>query len=190
MKPKYSDGPRSWMSRQTFDALSEELLVREVRYRLVRRGRRTREVTVATTLLDEALYPKDAIAELYGIRWQVETHWRELKTTLRMRRLKCRTVAGARKELAVYALVYNLVRAVMVRAAARQRAPVDRVSFTDALRWVLSASPAPCAPPLLLITPPRPHRLEPRVMKDYFDTYPRMMHPRPTLRAKLRAATR
>lgn len=189
-KPKYTDGPQSWMARGQFDELPAELPVREVRYRLVRRGRRTRAVTVATTLLDERRYPKEAIAQLYGIRWQVETHWRELKTTLKMRRLKCRSEAGVKKELMVYALVYNLVRAVMVRAAARQKTTIDRISFIDALRWLLSAAPGEGPPPRLRINPPRPGRSEPRVVKDHVDTFPTMQWPRQRLRANLRSYTR
>jgi hypothetical protein len=189
LKPKWNDGPRSWMSRKQFDTLPEELLVREVRYRVPHKGYRTREVTVVTTLLDETLYPKEAIAELYGIRWRVETHWRELKTTLKMRRLKCRTEAGIKKELAVYALAYNLVHAVMVRAAARQRTTPDRISFSDALRWLLSAAPGEALADLV-INPLRPGRFEPRVIKDYFDTYPRMTRPRRQFRVRLRSRKR
>ena len=183
LRPRYSDGPRSWMPRAQFEALPAELLVRELRYHVTARGRRTRAGTVVTTLLDAAAYPKEAVAALYGIRWQVETHWRELKTVMRMRRLKCRTVAGAHKELAAYALAYNLVRAVMVRAAARQRTAVERVSFTDALRWLLSAAPGAALRADLVCNRRRPGRSEPRVIKDHFETYPRMTRTRNELRA-------
>ena len=47
--------------------------------------------------------------------------------------LHCETVQGVRKELTVFALVYNLVRAVMCVAAERQGVAVDRISFADAL---------------------------------------------------------
>jgi len=188
-KPRPSSGPK-WMSRTQFAALPDELLVREVRYRIEGgRGQRTREVTVVTTLLDAQEFPKEAIAQLYGIRWQVETHWRELKTILRMRRLKCRTEAGVRKELAVYALVYNLVHAVMVRAAMRQRTTPDRISFIDTLRWLLSATPGQTLRDLL-INPLRPGRQEPRVIKDHSNGYPRMKRPRQVLRANLLASRR
>jgi hypothetical protein len=184
LKPTPGSGPR-WMSRAQFATLPEELLVREVRYRVqCGRGCRTREVTVVTTLLDEQAFPKEAIAQLYGIRWQVETHWRELKTTLRMRRLKCRTVAGVRKELLVYALVYNLVHAAMVQAALRQRTTPDRISFIDTLRWVASARPHQTLGDLV-INPLRPGRHEPRVIKDHSNGYARMKQPRQVLRAKL-----
>ena len=90
------------------------------------------------------------------------------------------------KELAAYALVYNLVRAVMVRAAARQRrTAVDRISFTDALCWLLNARPGEVLSADLVSNPRRPCRSEPRVIKDHFETYPRMSRPRAELRATI-----
>ncbi len=58
-------------------------------------------MTLATTLLHPVKYPKENLIELYGMRWQVETHFAELKTTLKMRKIKIKTLDGARKELAV-----------------------------------------------------------------------------------------
>src|SRR5439155_21209171 len=106
-----------WITDGQWDALPDTLEVRELRYHIPRRGQRTLCVTVATTLLDPALYPKDDVADLYHARWRVETHFAQLKTTLKMRKLKSRTEGGVRKELAVYCLVYNLVHAVMAEAA-------------------------------------------------------------------------
>jgi hypothetical protein len=181
----------AWMLRlasQQFDALPAELLVREVRYHVRARGRRTRVVTIATTLLDPARYPKDKVAELYGLRWSVETHFAELKTTLRMRRVKSQTPDGVRKELAVYCLVYNLVRAVMVRAAERQGTTPDRVSFVDALRWLVSAAGVGQDVPPLVINPRREGRDEPRVIKHLRDDYRKMTLPRPQMRRRLELA--
>lgn len=183
--PKPERRPK-WMTvlAAEFDALPAELLVRELRYHLTGRGRRTRVVTIATTLLDPALYPKEKVAELYGLRWSVETHFAELKTTLRMRRVKSHTPDGVRKELAVYCLVYNLVRAVMVRAAARQGTTPDRVSFIDALRWLLSAATPGEEVAALVINPRREGRHEPRVVKDLQDTYRKMTLPRAQMRRR------
>ncbi|HZN66965.1 MAG TPA: transposase, partial [Tepidisphaeraceae bacterium] len=86
----------AWMTAEQFDSLPPTLPVREVRYQLAEKGMRTRRVTVATTLLDPKLYPKDKVAELYGLRWRAETHFAELKTTLKMRKLKSRTADGVR----------------------------------------------------------------------------------------------
>src|SRR3954468_5187951 len=174
-----------WMSREEYDALPADLQVRELTYDIPRRGQRTLRVTIATTLLDADRYPKEKIAELYGVRWRVETHFAQLKTTLRMRKVKCQTEAGVRKELAVYCLVYNLVHAVMLEAARRQRVDPLRVSFLDAVRWLQNADPGEDLP-ALVVNPKREGRNEPRVIKDRNRSYPVMIKPRDVLRKALR----
>jgi len=170
IKPKE---PPRWMSRRQYAALPATLRVRELRFVLPRRGQRTRVVTIVTTLLDPKLYPKEKIAALYAVRWRVETHFAELKTTLKMRKLKSKTVAGVQKELAIYCLVYNLIHAVMLQAAARQKVTADRISFIDTLRWLLSAEPGEELPNLL-VNRLRPDRHEPRTLKDRPATYSKM----------------
>lgn len=178
------DKPARWMTQAQHDALPMTLRVRELRYWLAARGQRTRVVTVVTTLLDPVLHPYEWIADLYGVRWTVETHFGELKTTLKMRQVKCKTVEGVQKELAVYCLVYNLVHAVMLEAAARQHKDPRRISFLDTIRWLLSAEPGEDLPDLLA-NPYRPDRHEPRVIKDLKDTYRKMVKPRHILKREL-----
>ena len=108
-----------------------------------------------------------------------------MKTTLRMRKLRCKTEAGALKELAVYCLVYNLVRSVMARAADRQGTTPGRVSFLDALRWLLTAAPGEDVSDLVL-NPRRDGRHEPRARKDRGSGHPYMTRPRAELRKALR----
>jgi IS4 transposase len=67
------------------------LLVRELRFTTPQRGYRTRIITLVTTLLDPIDYPAEAIAELYLDRWQVETNFRHLKTTMGLEVLHCQT---------------------------------------------------------------------------------------------------
>ena len=179
------DQKSAWMSDAQYDALPQELPVREIRYTIPRRGQRTLCVTIATTLLDPKLYPKEKVAELYGIRWRVETHFAQLKTTLKMRKVKSRTEAGVRKELAVYCLVYNLVHAVMMKAALCQGVTPDRISFIDAARWLLSAAPGESIP-RLLVNPRRPDRHEPRVRKDRGSGHTVMTRSRQALRKALK----
>jgi hypothetical protein len=174
-----------WISDAQWAAMPEGLDVRELRYTLARKGQRTAVVTIATTLLDPDKYPREKIAELYDIRWQVETHFAQLKTTLKMRKIKSQTEDGARKELAIYCLVYNLVHAVMLQAAWRQGVTPDRISFIDAVRWLLSATPDSALPDLI-VNPLRPDRHEPRVRKDRNRSYPLMTRPRQELRKALK----
>jgi len=171
----------AWMTPEQFAAVPATLEVRELRYRVVARGRRTRVVTVATTLLDAMRYPKREVARLYGLRWEIETDFRHLKTTLKMEHLKCKSVEGVLKELMIYVLVYNLVRAAMSAAAARRAIrDANRVSFIDALRWLcsrLTGGPAATEPDLK-VNPPRPGRCCPRVRKRRMKEYDLMNKPR------------
>ena len=166
-------------------ALPARLLVRELRYTIKAKGQRTRVVTIVTTLLDPLTYPKEDIAALYGVRWTVETHFAELKTTLRMRKVKSQTPMGAQKEVAVYCLVYNLIHMIMMEAARRQGIKPDRISFIDTVRWLLSAAPGEELP-VLVVNPKRKDRHEPRVVKDRHDSYPRMTRSRAKLRKALK----
>jgi len=180
---KPADCP-TWCDAKTFAQLPASLDLRELRYRVTRPGYRTTEVTLVTTLLDPRKYPKHTLAELYGARWEIEKRLRELKITLGMDVLRCKTVDGVLKELAVFVLVYNLVRAVCVASARAQGVPPDRISFTDAWRWLCTSSSAvPLAE--LRINPTRPDRIEPRVKKRRPKQYPLMRKPRHELRQAL-----
>jgi hypothetical protein len=175
-----------WMTVEQYEALPATIIVRELRYTIAIPGRRTRVVTLATTLLDPVKYPAAEVAELYGQRWQIETNFRHLKQTLGMDVLHCQTVEGVQKELAMYALVYNLVRLVMMEAARRQQVPVERISFVDAVRWLAEAVDGN-APLELRVNPHRPNRVEPRVIKRRPKAYDLMNKPREVLRKRLRA---
>jgi hypothetical protein len=167
-----------WMTAAQFAALPATLLVRELRYRIVERGRRTRTVTIATTLLNATRYPKAEITKLYGLRWEIETCFRHMKQTMKMDQLKCKTPDGVMKELLVYLMVYNLVRSAMVLAAQRQDVPPGRISFVDALRWLCNCGDG--WTPTLIVNPLRPGRWSPRVKKRRMKEYDLMMRPRHT----------
>jgi len=181
LKPKQRPG---WMTAEQFASLPAELVLRELRYRIDRPGFRVRSVTVVTTLLDAELYPTEALATLYRSRWQVELNLRHLKTTMKMDVLRCETVAGVSKELLMFALVYNLVRLVMLEASRSQGVAVERISFVDALRWLAEARPGESLP-RLVVNPDRPDRVEPRVRKRRPKQYPLMKKPRHVLRKAL-----
>jgi hypothetical protein len=174
-----------WMTAEQFAESPESITVRELRFWITRRGFRTRCVTLVTTLLDAEAYPLEALAELYLARWRVEQYLRDLKQTLKMDILRCKTVDGVLKELTVFAIVYNLVRLVMGEAARRQgEKVVDQISFIDALRWLLQAKPGE-AMPRLVVNPSRPWRFEPRVRKRRPKEFPVMKKPRSELREEL-----
>jgi hypothetical protein len=180
--------PPRGMTRAEFATLPEFLTLRELRYQITAPGFRTREVTLVTTLVEVMPYTSQALARLYFRRWEVETQLRTLKQTMGMDVLRCQTVEGVTKELTVYALVYNLVRVVMLETAQRQGVAVERISFVDAMRWLASAREGEPLPDLI-VNPDRPDRFEPRTIKRRPKQYPWMSSPRSALRNRLREQT-
>jgi len=169
-----------WMSQADYANLPQWIEVRELRYRIEERGRRTHVVTLVTTLTDSMRYPKHELANLYGLRWQVETNFKHLKTSMGMAQVKCQTPEGVMKELMIFALVYNLICAAMTMAAQRQGVDRSRISFIDTARWLRSQ----CTPQKeknvidLVVNKLRPGRWNPRVIKGRPKEYDRMNKPR------------
>lgn len=180
---KSPDRPQ-WMSEQQYAVLPASLVVRELRYTIHQKGFRPREIALVTTLLDGERYTLCDLAQLYKQRWEIETNFAHLKTTMKLDVLKCKTVDGVLRELQVFALIYNMVRQVMLAAASRQGVDVHRISFIDALRWLQSASPGD-ALPTLVVNPLRTNRVEPRVRKRRPKPYPLMCKPRKQLKKEL-----
>jgi hypothetical protein len=166
-----------WMTPQQYQALPPSIVVRELRRTVDRPAGGKMTLTMVTTLLDPLRYPAQELAMLRLRRWDVETRIGELKTTMKMEALRCKSESGVRKELAVFCLVYNLVRAVMLEAARRQQVAVARISFADTLKWMRHAKAADLLPDLL-INPSRHNRIEPRAVKRRPKKYDRLTRPR------------
>jgi len=174
--------------------MPEEITVRIIRFRANLRGFRHRRVTLVTTLLDPQLYPADQIIGLYARRWSLELCFRDLKTTMGMERLRCKSPAMAQKELLTYLIAHNLVRCVMAEAAALYCVQLELISFKGSVDALRQYSAAMAAAPnrklrrqlwedLLLnlardLVPFRPGRLEPRAVKHRPKAYPLLNKPR------------
>ena len=76
-----------WMTAEQFAALPRTLVLRELRYRVVQPGFRSREITLVTTLLDAQRYRAAALAELYRLRWRVEVYQPECTSSARLYQL-------------------------------------------------------------------------------------------------------
>jgi Transposase DDE domain len=175
-----------WIEVSAFAAVPERIVVRELRYRTGVRGFRSRAITLVTTLIDAKEYPATELAALYRRRWEIETNFAHLKTTMRMDVLRCQSVPGVLKELTMFALVYNLVRLVIRAAARTMEVPVERISFVDALRWLVQASQG--TPHLAVrVNRLRRNRCEPRVRKRRPKEFTLMNFPRCQLRQQLLA---
>jgi hypothetical protein len=167
-----------WMSVEQYATLPEELMLREVRIRVVQKGFRVRSLVVVTTLLDAERYPPDEIALLYRRRWQAELHLRSLKIVLQMDHLRCKTPERVRNEFWTHLLGYNLIRGVMAAAAFQSGQPPWEISFKGTLQTLdrflpilLSriSSEAWCDALLTAVAThivgDRPDRFEPRLRK-------------------------
>ena len=122
-----------WLSKRRWaDIETRVLTLRQISFRICRKGYRTHWAWIVTTLLDPQEYPAQELVELYGRRWAIEVQFRDLKRTLNMAKVSTKTAAGVRKEVLAFILLYNLVRTVICEAAGRQGVPPDRVSFIDA----------------------------------------------------------
>jgi hypothetical protein len=177
-----------------WDQLPAQITVRIVRFTATIRGFRSRRVTLVTTLLDPVAYPAHELAALYARRWRLELCLRDLKTTLGMEQLRCKSPDMAEKELLAYLVVHNLIRCVMAEALAHYSVALERISFkgtVDALRQY-SAAIAQARnrkmrrqlwDDLLLnlvrdLVPLRPNRQEPRAVKRRPKPYPLLNQPR------------
>ena len=97
-------------------------------------GRHTGLYRLATTLLDPYRYPATELIRLYHERWEIETAYLELKSSiLGGRVLRARTPSGVVQEIYALLMVYQLLRTAMADATNTTRdLDPDRASFTIA----------------------------------------------------------
>jgi hypothetical protein len=124
----------TWMSEEEYAKYPRMILVRHLKYKVEQKGFRTREITLATTLLDAEIYTADELASLYGRRWSVELHIRSLKTQMQMDHLRCQSPQMVRKEIHCHMIGYNLVRAAMLATALKFHLHPCQLSFTGAMQ--------------------------------------------------------
>jgi hypothetical protein len=98
-------------------------------------GRPAGGCRLITTLTDPARYPAADLAVLYHERWEIETAYFELKSTiLGGRVLRARTPDGIEQEIYALLVTYQLLRTAIAGAASTAPgADPDRASFTVAL---------------------------------------------------------
>lgn len=95
-------------------------------------GRQTGVYRLATTLLDHHHYPAGELISLYHQRWEIETAYLELKSSmLGGRVLRARTPTGIEQEIYALLVTYQLLRTAMADATHGDTDP-DRASFTIA----------------------------------------------------------
>jgi hypothetical protein len=100
-----------------------------------RAGRASGSYRLATTLTDAHTWPATTLVTLYHQRWEIETAYLELKSSiLGGRVLRARTPTGIDQEVHALLVCYQLLRLAMADATSTQPGiDPDRASFTIAL---------------------------------------------------------
>ena len=98
-------------------------------------GAHTGAYRLVTTLLDCHRWPAGELVTLYHQRWEIETAYLELKSSiLGGRVLRARTPDGVEQEVYALLITYQLLRTAMTDATdSRPGTDPDRASFTTAL---------------------------------------------------------
>lgn len=98
-------------------------------------GTHTGVYRLATTLLDWQRFPALEVVKLYHERWEVESAYLEIKSTLLGRRvLRSRHLALIAQEIYSLLAVYQIVRIAIADATDTGGADPDRASFTIAVQ--------------------------------------------------------
>jgi hypothetical protein len=152
---------------------------------------------VVTTLLCPKTTPKSMLKMLYRQRRHIELDLRNLKTTLGMEHLRCKTPTIALKEVWVYLLAYTLIRLLMAQAALVADQIPRQLSFKHVVQmWgcVLQCGgtrDSVCIHALLIMMAEprvgrRSGRIEPRALKRRLKSYPLLTKPRKIAQEEVR----
>lgn len=119
----------NWMTREEYNLFPDTLTLRETK---------TNKKIIVTSLLCDKETPKKELGKLYYQRWNVELDLRNIKTTLGMDVLSCKTPEMNLKEMWVYFLAYNLIRLIMAEAATQAGIKPREISFKHSLQlWLM-----------------------------------------------------
>lgn len=162
-------------SPEEFQALPEEMLVRIIRVCVAQKGFRCKVFEIVTTLTDHETYLAEELADLYRRRWAAELSFRDIKSTLKMDYLSCKSPEMAHKELYAHLIAYNLIRIQIAQAAELADIRPEQISFKAALETILEFQAYRAFPTSTLAVMhatiafhrvgKQPHRNEPRVLK-------------------------
>lgn len=177
-----------WLSQERFDVVPETLRVRETH---------VGSKVLVTTLLSSTQASAQDLKALYERRWNIELDLRNIKTTLGLERLACKTPSMNEKQWWVGLLAYNLIRLLMIRSARLADVLPRQLSFKHSLQLWLAWSQRGLPPNdasiqclLILIAQHRvgrrPGRIEPRAIKRRPRPFPLLTQPRPLAREKIR----
>ena len=121
-------------SRDVWESLPKCLNLRQIKVTVSTPGFRPKTFYLITTLTDSTRYSASELADLYIQRWDVELFFRDIKTTMGMDVLRCRTPSLVRKEILMHFIAYNAVRLLMLDAADLVQTTPRRISFKASIQ--------------------------------------------------------
>ena len=121
-------------SHAQWQALPEQLTLRQIKVTITVPGMRSESFHLVTTLTDASRYAAAELADLYFQRWDVELFFRDIKTTLGMDVLRCRSPEMVEKEILMHFIAYNAIRLLMLEAATAAGQAPRRLSFKGSVQ--------------------------------------------------------
>ena len=177
-----------WMSEEIYDTAPDSITLREFK---------AGHKIMVTTLSDSRRFAKAELKVLYQSRWQIELDLRQLKDTLGMNILSCKSPGMVHKEIWVYLLAYNLIRLIMAQSALLADLLPRQLSFKHSLQlWLhvttyIQPLDDDIVKQLMFLIAQqrvgnRSGRVEPRAVKRRPKAYPLLMQPRSLAREEIR----
>jgi hypothetical protein len=130
MKPIQPD----WMSDDLYALMPDTLMTREISISIDRPGFRSKKLSITTSLTISKYVTKEELGAVYACRWAVELNFRDIKTTLQMDMLRCKTPEMVKKEIWIHLLAYNAIRKIMLEAAVKRGVLPWQISFKNAVQ--------------------------------------------------------
>jgi len=130
-KPK---APSKLFTKLQWEKIPDEIRVRIVKVPVMRKGFRSKEFTIITTLLDHNLYTPEKLGELYFKRWSIELYLKDIKTTMGMEILKSKTPTQIKKEICMFAIGYNLIRSIILGSSLQAEKDISKISFSGTVQ--------------------------------------------------------
>lgn len=186
--------PGSQLSDEEWTQLPRTLNLRMVTGEYRGRNGKIQKLHIITSLLDTQKYDIQTVLDLYYRRWEIELKFREVKTTLKMEKLRVKSPEMAEKGVWVMILSYNLLMSLMQEsqcwedvekkqslAGVLEVIRINHVRLTGrkprgrSWKREMGIILDQCRRAIL---PARPGRWEPRVVKGRPKTYRYMTKPR------------
>ena len=119
-----------WLSQEVYDATPDTIEVRQVE---IKPSKKTK-MSLVTTLKDKKQHPSKDMSNLYKNRYNaIELPFRDIKVTMSMDELSCKSPDMLEKEIWMCMFGYNLVRSMISMSAKLFSALPKKIGFKNAI---------------------------------------------------------